>query len=144
MTTPTSGSGPENSLDHSVLMRSYGEALVRISDLEDEVARLEQLAGDQAPDPSGTGRVGALEKRQRDLESGYKEDGGQDPQVGDSDDTGQLKLHVASLANQLAQVRQELEEAQNKRGSGRRRSRSRSGGGHHRRWWRRWRKSQRA
>ena len=40
MTNPESGSGPETSRDHSALHRSYGEALVQISELEDAVANL--------------------------------------------------------------------------------------------------------
>ena len=161
MTNAESGSGPETSRDHSALRRSYGEALIQISELEDEVAKLRQLAGGQTSESAGAGPIEgrdgptseALEPRLRDLERGITggAQGTPDPVAPSGEargmgyqadyqyDSGQLRLQVTSLANQLPQVLRELEEAQNKPDRVPRRSRS-SGDGHHRRWWRLWRK----
>ncbi|MCH8207104.1 MAG: hypothetical protein IH956_08875 [Chloroflexi bacterium] len=157
MTHPTQGPGDESPSDYSTLLRRYGEAMVRMGELQDEVNRLKRLAGDPAPEPADTTRVGGqgqpgiedLEKRLSVLErrvsrdarsttSGTRVDG--NPGGDEPDDAGQLRLQLVSLANQLSRAQRELEQAGQEKGRTRRRSRSRSGSGQRRRWWSFWRK----
>ena len=156
MTHPAQGPRDEDPSDYNTLLRRYGEALVRISELQDEVNRLKRLAGDLAQEPAETTAVAGqgqpevenLEKRLGDLErrvtgdaraatSGRREDG--EPSGDEPDDAGQLRIQISSLANRLSQAQQELEEAGEQKGRTRRRSRSRSGSDQ-RRWWRFWQK----
>ena len=154
MTDTTQGPGDESPLNYNTLLRRYGEAMVRISELQDEVDRLERLAGDLVPEPADTTamesqdqtgvedlerRLGRLERRVTEdapaAVSGTREDDGSSP--GEPDDAVQLRLQLTSLASQLSQTQRELQEARPQRGRNRRRSRRESESGQ-RRWWRFW------
>jgi predicted nucleic acid-binding Zn-ribbon protein len=154
VTDTTQGPGDESPLNYNTLLRRYGEAMVRISELQEEVNRLERLADDLVPEPADTtamesqdrtggedleGRLGRLERRVTGdapaAVSGTPEDDSLSP--GEPNDAVQLRLQLTSLAGQLSQTQRELEEARQQRGRNRRRSRSKSESGQHR-WWRFW------
>ena len=120
--------GAESASDHNALLRRYGEAMVRIGDLEAELERLKARAGDPTteaghrasfePDPSQRAtadlaeRIESLERRLEDATADppptSETSEGSSPGSEDAGDLGQLRLQVASLANQLAQAHEEL------------------------------------
>jgi hypothetical protein len=116
--------------DYDELVRLYGEAMIRVGELEAKVAELTNQLGTQedAQAPRGRGtsvstssELQALADKIDTLGRRMTESGesGPDPSSQPSEEFSQLRLQITSMANQLAVAQDELAKL---RGSRRRRS----------------------
>ena len=98
---------PQGQPDYDDLLRQYGEAMLRIGQLE---AQVERLTGEPQ------GRTGPTTPHVAD-EGGARSDPAdlaQDEHPTNAE-MGQLRLQVASLANQLSQTEEKLQQAEGHR-----------------------------
>ncbi len=139
-TTPDQARGSEGGPDFGALILKYGEAMLRVGELEARVEELtRQLAENGSPVESGSSPgpsdANALEARVESLERVFRADSGEGADIAEADSTpaasqtesqtrdelGQLRLQIASLANQLAQAEDESREVRGHQSRRRRR-----------------------
>ena len=115
--------GVQESAAYDLLLRQYGEAMLRIGRLEAQVERLTlQLQDDTEDQHSGDGP-------QPDAPETGVTKGPPAPAQPDNDELRQVRVQLTAMAGRLARTEEELEKA---RGS---RPRRRRGSGGRRPWW---------
>jgi hypothetical protein len=111
------------SADYELLLRQYGEAMLRIGTLEAQVERLTlQLQDSTEGQHSG-------DRPQPDAPETGVTKGPPAPAQPDNDELRQVRVQLTAMAGRLARTEDELEKAMGSR------PRRRRGSGGHRPWW---------
>ena len=159
---PVSGANVAGAADYSLLLSRYGDIMLKIGQLEAQVGYLTKqidvmgkneslLPGPKrVQEPQGlselTLKVEALERAAADPHQAGGDDGSEGSDAGTSEDDRrddefrQMRLKITSLANQLAQAQDQLQEVLGHRGRHRRQDVEGEGASRHRRQTPLWKK----